>query len=178
MKDLSKEERLEQRIAELEQQIYIKDNLFEKEQGKRLKRTFFVVCGVIYFLLFSFALEGDASTITATTSDANTIEIIETIFYGIVALTLGVGFFAGLIMFISYGVWFYILNGATKRIETIAKLEGELNAAKSEKCNNLEDEKIEELERHIKYLENYQEKLIEENAYLRLNKVFENDAEE
>ena len=174
MKELSKEDRLNQRIEELERQIYERDNAFDKEQGKRLKITFFVICGVIYFLLLYFGLKGDINNTNAA-GNMSTMEIIETIFYAIVALTFGVGFLAGLIMFISHGIWFYIDNGAMKRVETIAKLEGELNALKSEKYNNLEDEKIKELERQIENLENYQEKLIEENVYLRLNKDFDNE---
>ena len=179
MKDVSKKERLNQRIEELERQIYLKDNIFDKEQGKRLKRTFFVVCGVIYFLLFYLALEGDTNVIDATTtSNMNVFEIVEIVFCALVALTFGVGFVAGLVMFVSYGVWFYVMNGAMNRVETIAKLKGELNAVKSEKYNNLEDKKIEELERQIEFLENHQEKLIKENTYLRLNKVFDDEVEE
>ena len=177
MKDLSKEERLNQRIEELEQQIYIKDNMFDKEQWKRVKRTFFVVCGVIYLLLFWYLLEKGITISDLIKIDVN-FKDIETIFYLILSLTFGVGFFAGLIMFISYGVWFYIMNGALKRVETIAKLDGELNAVKSEKYNHSEDEKIKELERQIEFLENYKEKLIEENIYLRLNKDFDNEVKE
>ena len=176
MKDLSKEERLNQRIEELERQIYEKDNAFDKEQGKRLKRTFFVICGVIYFLLLWFALNGDINVSDVnTTSNMNTMEVIETIFYAIVSLTFGVGFLAGLIMFISHGIWFYIDNGAMKRVETIAKLEGELNAVKSEKRNNSEEEKIEELERHINYLENYYANKCDNCAFL---KILQNNTEE
>ena len=39
MKELSKEETLEQRISELEHLIKKKDCDFDKEQGKRIKRT-------------------------------------------------------------------------------------------------------------------------------------------
>ena len=170
MKDLSKEERLNQRITELERQIYEKDNAFDKEQGKRVKRTFFILCGVIYLLLFYFALEGDINTSVATASNANTIDIIETIFYAIVALTFGVGFLAGVVMFISYGVLAYIMNGATKRVETIAKLKGELSALKSEKHNNFEDDKIKKLEKHIDYLENYYAHKCDDCTFLKLLK--------
>ena len=178
MKDLSKEERLNQRIEELERKIYVSDNIFDKEQGKRCYRTFFVVCGVIYFLLFYFALDGDINISNINIGDMNAFEIIENIFYLIFGLTFGVGFVAAVIMFIAFGITLYITNGAIKRAETIAKLEGELNAVKSEKYNNSEDEKIKELERHIAFLENRQEKLIKENTYLRLNKVFDNEVEE
>lgn len=130
MGDLSREEK----IAKLERQIREKDDAFDKEQGKRLKRTFFVLCGVIYFLMFYCSDAISISNIIRTISHINinsiNFETIKDIFYVLFALTFGVGFFAGLIMFVSYGVWYYITVGAMKRVETIARLEGELNAIK------------------------------------------------
>ena len=82
---------------------------------------------------------------------------------------------AGFIMFISYGILFYIIDGSMKEEKAIAKKIGELNAVKLSKHNNCLDEKTKELKKRIEYLENYQEKLIEENVYLRLNKVFDNE---
>ena len=80
-------------------------------------------------------------------------------------------------MFISYGVWYYIMNGALNRANTISKLEGELNALKSEKYNNFEDEKIKELERHIDYLENYYANMCDNCTFLKLlqNNTDENE---
>lgn len=124
MKDLSREEKIEQEIARLEQLISKKDDDFDKEQWKRVKRTFFAICGVIYSILLYLALENG---INISGID------LETIFYLLVVLTFGVAFTAGLIMFVSYGVWFYIMNGAIRRAETIAELKGELYAIKSSK---------------------------------------------
>lgn len=125
MSDISRQEKINNRIAELERQIFIKDNELDKEQGKRLKRTFFVLCGVIYFLIFYFALDSDAISI----NNIN-FEVIENVYYTIVALTFGVAFFAGLIMILSYAVMSYITNGAMRRAETMAKLKTELNTIK------------------------------------------------
>ena len=124
MKDLSREEKIEQEIARLEQLISKKDDDFDREQWKRVKRTFFAICGVIYSILLYLSLENG---INISGID------LETIFYLLVVLTFGVAFTAGLIMFISFGVTFYIMNGALKRAETIAKLKGELSAIKSSK---------------------------------------------
>lgn len=124
MKDLSKEERLEQEILEMAEKCGDKKWL-------RIKRTFFILCGVIYFLLLVLVLEGDINISNAnTTGNMNTMEIIETIFYAIVALTVGVGFLAGCIMFISYGILFYIIDGSMKDEKAIAKKIGELNGIK------------------------------------------------
>ena len=179
MNDLSKKERLEQRILELEHLIAKKDYDFDKEQGKRIRTTFFVICGVIYFLLLVFALKGDISVADGNAlNNTDAMEIIENIFYAVVALTFGVGFVAGVIMFISFGVWFYVDNGAMKRVETIAKLEGELNALKSEKHNNFEDKKTEEIKADLKLLNTLLRHIVDEYKNLELIEDFENDAEE
>lgn len=162
MKGLTKKERLEQDISRLEQEIYEMAEKCGDKKWLRVKRTFFVICGVIYFLEFYFSLKSGIS-------DINIDTICGLLFAPIVA--------AGFIMFISYGILFYIIDNSIKEEKAIAKKIGELNAVESEKRNNLEDEKINELKRHIEYLENYQEKLIEENVYLRLNKVFDNEVE-
>ena len=124
----------------------------------RVKRTLFILSGVVYLIVF--ILDG-----------MNSIQ--DYLGWIISAPTI-----AGFIMFISYLVMHYIAANSTREEIEIAKMIGELNAVKSEKYNNLEAEKIKELKRHIEYLENHQEKLIEENVYLRLNKVFDNKAEE
>ena len=125
MNEPSREEKINKRIAELERQISIRDNELDKEQWKRCKRTFFVLCGVIYLLMFNFALDTRAISI----GDIN-FEVMENIFYTIVVLTFGVGFLAGVIMFISYAVMFYVTNGAMHRAETMAKLKTELETIK------------------------------------------------
>lgn len=132
-----RKEKIEQEIARLEQLISRKDDAFDKEQWKRLKRTFFVLCGVIYFILLYLASENGIyiSDIIKGVIKAISDMDIESIFYLLVSLTLGVAVAAGLIMFVSFGVTFYIMNGALKRAETIAKLKGELNAIKYSKFN-------------------------------------------
>ena len=174
MKDLSRKERLEQRIEELEQLISNKAYAYGDKKWLRIKRTFFAICGAIYLLLLWLLLEKGISIGDLIKIDIN-IKDIETILHLIFLLTFGVGFLAVTIMFVSLGVWTYVLDKTVKERIEIAKLEGELNAIESEKRNNLEDEKIEELERHIEFLENYQEKLIEKNVDLRLNKIFDDE---
>ncbi len=125
MKDLSKEKRLEQRILEMADACGDKKWL-------RVKRTFFVLCGVIYLMLLYIGVKNGI--------DISNIDI-KTLFYLIFCLTFGVGFVAGAIMFISYGILFYIINGATEDEKAIAKLEGELNAIKLSKQEVKQNEK-------------------------------------
>ena len=162
MKDLSREERLNQRIAELEQEIYETAEKYGNRKWLRIKRTFFVICGVIYFLKIYFSLKSGIS-------DINIDTICGLLFAPIVA--------AGFIMFISYGILFYIIDNSIKEEKTIAKKIGELNTLKSEKNNNYLDEKTKELKERIELLERIQEKLAEENAYLRLSKLLDDEVE-
>lgn len=155
MKGLTKKERLEQRILELEPLIAKKDYDFDKEQGKRIKRTFLVLSGVIYLIALYYGLE----------NGINGIDIEDILCFLIVP-----PFVAGCVMFISSMILLHITNGATQKTETIAKLEGELNALKSEKHNNFEDDKIKELERHIDYLENYYAHKCDDCTFLKLLK--------
>lgn len=111
MKDLSKEER----IAKLERLIHEKDDAFDREQGKRVKRTFLVLSGIIYLAAFM-------SDKTSGIDDY-------------LRWILAAPIMSGLIMFVSYGVWAYVIHGALKRAETIAELKGELIAIKLSKYN-------------------------------------------
>lgn len=121
MKDLSREEKLEQQILEMAEEC-------GDRKWKRVKRTFFVVCGVIYFILLWLGLEnGGISNINISNVD------LETIFYSLIGLTFGVGFVAGLVMFVSYGILFYIIDGSLKEEKAIAKKIGELEAIKFSK---------------------------------------------
>lgn len=133
MKDLSNEEWIEQESLRLEQLIAKKDYEFDKEQGKRLKRTFFVLCGVICAILLYFALENEIN-ISEISGDIN-LSAVWGLLSTLGLVVLGVAFAAGFIMFVSYGIWFYVMNGALKRVETIAKLKGELYAIKFYKNN-------------------------------------------
>ena len=67
MKELSKKERLEQRIEELEQLISNKAYAYGDKKWLRIKRTFFAICGVIYFLEFCLVLKIGISDINIDT---------------------------------------------------------------------------------------------------------------
>lgn len=110
MKDLAREER----IAKLEKLICEKDDAFDREQGKRVKITFWVLSGIIYLVAF----------MSDKTSGTDYLRWI-----------IAAPIMSGLIMVVSYGVWAYVIHGALKRAETIAKLEGELIAIKLSKYN-------------------------------------------
>lgn len=111
MKDLSKEEKLEQQILEMAHTCGDKKWL-------RVKRTFFVLSSVIYLIELYCILKSGISDIS--------IDIIcGLLFAPLVA--------AGFIMFISYGILFYIIDGAMKDEKAIAKKIGELEAIKFSK---------------------------------------------
>lgn len=107
--DLSKEEKLERLILE-------KDYAFDKEQGLRIKRTFLVLSVCIYLLALFIGVE------------LKIIDMSYCLWFIVIAPLM-----AGFLMFISWGILDYIISGAIKRVETIAKLEGELNAIKFNK---------------------------------------------
>ena len=113
MKDLSREEKIEQEISRLEQLISKKDDEFDREQGKRCKRTFFVIWGVLFL---SFLIYGRLDNIKDCLMCLAATPVM-----------------SGFIMLISYGVWFYVMNGAIRRAETIAELKGKLYAIKLSK---------------------------------------------
>ncbi len=110
MKDLSKEERLEQQIIEM---AYTAGN----KKWSRVKRTLFFLSGGIYLL----ALYYDGIVL-------GTLEIEECLYLLILAPV-----FAGLIMIMSYVVLGYIVTGAMEDEKAIAKKMGELNAIKYDK---------------------------------------------
>lgn len=108
MKDLSKEERLEQEILEMAEKCGDKKWL-------RVKRTFFILSGVIYLIELYCVLKVGISDINIDT---------------ICGFLFAPPFVAGFIMFISYGILFYIIDGSMKEEKAIAKKIGELNAIK------------------------------------------------
>lgn len=108
MKDLSKEERLEREILEMAENC-------SNKKWLRVKRTFFVLSGIVYLIELYCVLKVGISNIS-----------IDAIF-GLLFAPLVV---AGFIMFISYGILFYIINGSIKEEKAIAKKIGELNAIK------------------------------------------------
>ena len=111
MKDLTKEEMLEQEILKMAEKC-------SDAKWSRVKRTFFVLCGCLYLLLLYYISKDGIGDIS-----------IETIFGLIFAPPVAAGF----VMFISYGILFYIIDGAMKDEKAIAKKIGELNAIKFSK---------------------------------------------
>lgn len=148
MKDLSKEKELRQRIFEMA-------DACDKKKWLRVKRTFFVLSGVIYLMALMY---GGISDIKDC-----------------LWLLLIAPFAAGFVMFISYGVLFYIIDGAMKDEKDIAKKIGELEAIKLSKYNACEDEKI---KTYLKPLNNLLELIIDEYRDLELDEDFDNEVEE
>ena len=127
MQELSREEK-EQEIARVERLIAEKDYAFDEEQWKRVKRTFFVTTGAIYLIGLYYLLDGGIGDINIAAMLSNiSIDAI----YGIFALLVLPMFIAGFIMFISYGVMFYIISGAIKKAETVSYWEGRLSEMRS-----------------------------------------------
>lgn len=123
MRFVSREEYLEQQIFEMAEE-------YSERKWKRVKRTFFVLCGVIYLVLLQRFLDnGGISNINIRNMS------IGDIFYSLVGLTFGVGFAAGMIMFVSYGILFYIINESMKEEKAISRKAGELEAIKFSKYN-------------------------------------------
>lgn len=97
----------------LKQRILEKQNDFEKEQGKRVKITFFILSGVIFLMALMYGGISDG----------------ENFLYLLICTPI----IAGFVMFISYLILSYIMSGAIRKVETIARLEGELYAIKFNK---------------------------------------------
>jgi hypothetical protein len=111
MKDLSREEKLEQEILKMADEC-------EDKKWMRVKRTFFILSAVIYLMELYFVLKGGISEIS-----------IEAICGLLFAPLFGAGF----IMFISSMVLLYITTGSMNDEKAIAKKMGELNAIKFSK---------------------------------------------
>lgn len=92
----------------LRQLISKAEDASEKKQWVRVKKTFFVLSGVIYFIAF-------------VCDQMNSIKE----YLGWLAAA---PFFAGLIMFGAMLLLLYIFNGALEDAKYIASLNGELNA--------------------------------------------------
>ena len=116
---------IENEISRIENQINERDRDLDAEQGKRVKRTFFVLYGVVAFILLGIDLKNGINL-----SNMGVIQVIQEFFCKICLLGMCSGFISMAIMFISYYVLNYIHRGAMHRAETIAKLEGELSALK------------------------------------------------
>lgn len=120
-----KHREIELEISRIENQINERDRELDAEQGKRVKRTFFVLYGIVALIMLIIDLENGVNL-----SNMGTMQVIKEIFFEICLLIVCSGFISIAIMFISYYVLGYIHQGAMHRVETIAKLEGELSALK------------------------------------------------
>lgn len=113
MKDLTREK-------ELERLIYEKTKAHGEKHWMRIKRTFFVFSGVIYFIVLYVGLE------------FKIIDIKYLLSWFVFSPIL-----AGFIMFISYfGILHYIITNALEETRNIGILEGELYAIKQSKYKN------------------------------------------
>ena len=130
MKNSSKEEMLEQEILKMAEKCGDKKWL-------RVKRTFFIMCVPIYLIELCFVLKSGLSGIDID-------DICGLLFAPPVAV--------GSILFICYGILFYIIDGAMKDENAIAKKIGELNAIKFNKFNDCKEDKTNEIESHLEEL--------------------------
>ena len=104
---------MEERTEELRQQIWRLRDAYDKKKWMRLKRTFFILIGVLYLLSFIYGDIGD----------------IKEFLYCLV----GVPMLAGFIMFISYGVLFNIITESMEEEKTVARLIGKLEGIEEAK---------------------------------------------
>ena len=150
MKDLSIEEKLRQIISE-------KEDIFDEEQWKRCKITFFVLSGVIYCI----ALVGDIINSTA----------------GIFLWLVIAPFIAVAVMYISFMILVYITNGIVQRVETIARLQGRLDEIEFNKYSDHESEKTKEIKLQLNRLKDLLEITFDE-CNLDFDGDFENEEDE
>lgn len=115
MKDLSREERIEQHISQLEKRISELSDDCRKHKWLRTKLTFFVLSGVVYFIALC------ADIINST---------IGLLGWLILAPLIAIG-----VMFISYLVLAYIINGVREDVFAIGEMVGRVDAIKLSKYN-------------------------------------------
>lgn len=101
--DLSEKEKLRHQLSKMKDEC-------DKKKWSRVKRTFFVLTGILYIVLFACGISGEIS------------DIKECLY-----LIVGVPAMAALVMFVSLLVLLYIVSGAMKDEKAIVKLESELN---------------------------------------------------
>jgi hypothetical protein len=106
MKDLSKEEKLERQIRDMAEE-------YGDKKWMRVKRTFFATSAVIYFIVFV----------------SGGMNCAQDYLRWILAAPISAGF----VLFISYGVLFYMIHESMKEEKAIAKKIGELEAIKFSK---------------------------------------------
>ena len=113
MKDLTKEEKLEQRISNLEQRVFEMAERCEKQKWLRGKITFFALCGLVYVIaLTNDIISGIAGLLS----------------WLIFAPLIAIG-----VMILSYIVLGYIIIGAMEDEKAIAKMVGRIEEAKFSK---------------------------------------------
>jgi hypothetical protein len=115
MKDLSREEKLRQQLLE-------KADEYDDKKWMRVKRTFFVLTGAVY-LIGLYISSNDGIT-------------IGTIF----RLLLVSPLLAGVIMFIAYGVLFYLIYNGMQEEKDLATLKGRLYEIEFNKYDKCEKE--------------------------------------
>lgn len=115
MKDLSREEKIEQHISRLEKRILELKIDCRKNKWLRTKLTFFILSGVVYII----ALE----------------EHIINSMLGFLGWLIFAPLIAIGVMLISYLVLAYIINGVKEDMFTIGEMVGRLDAIKLSKYN-------------------------------------------
>lgn len=110
VRDFTLEERLEQQLMKMADEV-------GRKKWMRIKRTFFVLTVVFYFVFLGLVLKDFEMS-------------VKNLFYLIVTPILCATYAASLVMFISYAVLFYIINNTLKEEKAIAKKLGEYEAVK------------------------------------------------
>lgn len=111
MSDISRQEKINNRIAELEHRIYEKAEEYGNNKWKRVKRTFFVLSGIVYVAAFQIgAIRGSITTYLS---------------WLVIAPIM-----AGIIMFVSSLVMLYCTSHSKEEEKTLAKMIAELNTIK------------------------------------------------
>ena len=113
MKDLSGEERIGQEIFRLEKRISELSDDCRKHKRLRTKLTFFILSGVVYFIAFD-KMNG----------------LSDLLLWLIFAPLIAVG-----VMFMSYLVLAYIINGVREDVFAIGEMVGRKNAIELSKFN-------------------------------------------
>lgn len=115
MKELSREERKEQHILNLENQISHLADKRKKEKWLRTKLTFFILSGFIFYILLEWGVKNDVEGL---------------LWWLIFSPLIAIG-----VMFISYAVLAYIINGVLKDTFAIGQIVGRKEAIELSKLN-------------------------------------------
>ena len=113
MKELSKEERIEKHISTLEKRISEMLEEGRKNKWLRIRLTFFVLSGLVYLIALSFC-----------------DSIAKILSWLVFAPLVSIG-----VMFISYVILAYIINGVLKDAYAIGQMVGRKTAIELSKLN-------------------------------------------